>query len=303
MNATIRHLLDRSLRALAPRAPAPPSPQTVAIPRLPPAKEMQDLKRSVLDLVPENPCLKAYKVFSQNEEDGIIEEILSHVAKNSPPNRRFLEIGCGNGLENNSHYLLLKGYRGCWIDGDVGNIDFIRTQLGGLDFAALCVRQHFVDLSNIEGIIGDTVTFLETREPDFFSLDIDGNDRWVVEQALRHFEPKVLCVEYNAKFPPPLSVSIAYCPTHRWAGDDYHGASLQAFCDCLPGYELVSCDLCGVNAFFVRRDLAIGFPAVGAKSLYQPFREHLTAPRVGHPPTLKWLRDKLMSPGPAFSGT
>lgn len=262
------------------------------------AGEGDSLKRDLSRRTPDNPCLKGFKVFSQNEEDGIIEEILRRVAQRVPPNRRFFEIGCGNGLENNSHYLLLKGYHGCWIDGDGKNVDFIRTELGGLDFPALRVRQRFVDLSNIEAIVADAVAFLGTREPDLFSLDIDGNDRWVVERALHVFDPKMLCLEYNAKFPPSLAISIAYNASHSWVGDDYHGASLQAFCECLTGYRLVCCDLSGVNAFFVRKDLAVDFPDIPVEVLYQPFRERLTVPTVGHPPSLKWLRDKLASPAP-----
>lgn len=296
MLTTLRQFLGQSLQtvsghiALRPSSAAQPSPSRPAV-----AQEVESLKHEISLRMPDNPCLKAFKVYSQNEEDGIIEEILLRVSQASPANRRFFEIGCGNGLENNSHYLLLKGYQGCWLDGDQANIDFIRSNLGGLDFPALRVLQRFVDLSNIESIVSEVVGFLGTSEPDFFSLDIDGNDRWVLQKALLHFQPKVLCIEYNAKFPPPLSISVAYNPDHRWAGDDYCGASLQALCDSLPGYRLVSCDLSGVNAFFVRRDLAAGFSEVAVASLYQPFRERLTVPSVGHPASLKWLRDRLTS--------
>jgi hypothetical protein len=243
--------------------------------------------------MPRNPALKGFKVYSQNDEDGIIEEILARVASAEPLNKTFIEIGCANGLENNSHYLLLKGHKGCWVDGDANNIDFIRRELGGLDFAQLQAQQQFVDLSNIQQVIASQVAFLGTSNPDFFSLDIDGNDLWIVREALRHFAPKVLCLEYNPKFPPPLSLSIAYNPSHAWAHDDYHGASLQAFCDGLPDYRLVCCNLSGVNAFFVRKGLDSGFVDATPADLYQPFREHLTCPISGHPPSLKWLRDHL----------
>ena len=293
--SALRHLLGRSREVFC----SPPPPAVAPASRPAATEESDRLKQGVSQRMPDNPCLKGFKVFSQNEEDGIIEEILSRVSRRSAPNRRFFEIGCGNGLENNSHYLLLKGYQGYWIDGDEQNIDFIRNGLGGLDFPALRVRQSFVDLSNVESVVSEAIAFLGTREPDFFSLDIDGNDRWLLEKALLCFEPKVLCLEYNAKFPPSLAISIAYNANHRWAGDDYHGASLRAFCECLGGYRLACCDLSGVNAFFVRKDIAADFPDLAVESLYQPFRERLTVPTVGHPPSLKWLRDKLTLPPPA----
>ena len=42
--------------------------------------------------------------FSQNGEDGIIEFLSSKISNND---KYFVEIGCGNGLENNSTNLVL----------------------------------------------------------------------------------------------------------------------------------------------------------------------------------------------------
>ena len=47
-------------------------------------------------------ALKGFKIYSQNEEDGIIEEILKDIGSN---NKIFCEIGIGNCIENNTHYL------------------------------------------------------------------------------------------------------------------------------------------------------------------------------------------------------
>ena len=62
-------------------------------------------------------CLEYYgfKVYSQNDEDGILEEIFNRVGTT---NKIFIEFGVQNGLECNTHYLLFKGWRGLWIDGD-----------------------------------------------------------------------------------------------------------------------------------------------------------------------------------------
>ena len=37
-------------------------------------------------------------------------------------NKIFVEIGIGSGLENNTHYLLLKDWRGLWIDSNKKSI-------------------------------------------------------------------------------------------------------------------------------------------------------------------------------------
>jgi hypothetical protein len=297
MKKAIKKIVDSALVPLCLYVVEKLPPWRVLPPRPNPAIELEALRRLEAARIPGNPCLKGFKVFSQNDEDGIIEEILDRVGAIQPLSKTFIEIGCGNGLENNSHYLLLKGFKGCWVDGDSKNLEFIRTELGDLEFPRLQARQCFIDLSNFGDLISSQVKFLDTNEPDIFSLDIDGNDLWILQEALRHITPKVICVEYNPKFPPPLAVSIAYNASHTWVYDDYQGASLQAFCDVLPGYQLACCNLCGVNAFFVRKDLAAGFTSTDCRALFQPFREHLTSLVSGHRPSLKWLRDELRAQG------
>ena len=55
-----------------------------------------------------------FKVYSQNDEDGIISEIFSRIGTTD---KRFIEFGVENGLECNTHYLLLKGWSGLWLEG------------------------------------------------------------------------------------------------------------------------------------------------------------------------------------------
>ena len=110
--------------------------------------------------------------------------------------------------------------------------------------------------------------------------------------------PRVLCVEYNAKFPPPQKSEIAYDPDHVWQADDYQGASLQSFVNELEprGYRLICCGLSGANAFFVR-ETEIGTMSIHpVEQLYQPSRYHLIHKRSGHTPSLKFLRHQLRKP-------
>jgi hypothetical protein len=53
------------------------------------------------------------KVYSQNDEDGIIAEIFRRIGTGS---RRFIEIGAADGLENNTVWLLLQGWSGTWLE-------------------------------------------------------------------------------------------------------------------------------------------------------------------------------------------
>jgi hypothetical protein len=249
-------------------------------------REIARVHAAVAASMPDNLMLKGGKVYAQSDEDGIIDAIFQRIA-----GKTFIEIGCGNGLENNTHALVLKGWRGVWGDGSSENITAIRRQIG--DSKVLLVEKQFVDKQNIAALVQGWCQFLGTTEPDFFSLDIDGNDLHVLREALGACSPKVLCCEYNAKFIPPLDVAIRYNAHHRWLADDYQGASLCAFVEALPDHALVACNVSGSNAFFVRKDLADRFTIYPVERLYQPARYHLSALQSGHSPSLKFLRDYL----------
>ncbi len=254
---------------------------------------VERLKKMLQATTPDNPALHGYKVYSQTDEDGIVENILERVERTTRLSKTFIEIGCGNGLENNSHYLLLKGFRGCWCDSSEKNIAFIEQHLGGLAFQQLLVVQRFVDGQNVRDLIEQFTTFLSDKEPDFCSLDIDGNDLAVLREILAICRPKTICVEYNAKFPPPVSLAMEYGPSYVWKANDYQGATLQTICNLLRDYVLVCCNLSGANAFFVRCDLSGHFERYSIADLYQPARYFLIHLSAGHPPTLRWARQKV----------
>lgn len=242
-------------------------------------------RRAALDemrrLTPDNPCLKGFKAFSQTDEDGCIEEIFRRLGGG----QTFVEIGCGDGLENNTHYLLLKGWSGMWVDGSATNMDVIRRNLPR-DPERLTLRQQFIDTDNIRSLAA-------TSDVDFLSMDVDGNDLHLLRSYLTVTQPKVICAEYNAKFRPPLAVSVAYDAGHCWGGDDYMGASLAALVEGLDGYTLVGCGIAGLNAYFVRNDLAGAFTSYPVGDLYQPFRIALFHPNSGHPSSYKFLANSL----------
>lgn len=192
-----------------------------------------------------------YSAFSQADEDGILQEIFRRIGTT---NRQFLEFGCGDGLENNSTYLLFTGWRGVWMDGGADNIRAVESSFRSyLDSGQLKVMRAFITRDNINDLIRQTAV---DAEPDLLSIDIDGNDYWIW-QAMTGMRPRVVVIEYNATFRPPHKIVQKYNPTHWWNGSNYFGASLKAIEELgrEKGYVLVGCNFSGVNAFLVREDL------------------------------------------------
>lgn len=223
------------------------------------------------------------KVYSQNDEDGILEEIFRRLGVTTG---RFVEIGVEDGLECNTLYLLHKGWRGAWVEGDPRRKAEIEAKFSSILDRRLVLAMGMVTAENVNQLFRDLGA---AEDLDFLSIDIDGNEIYLLERM--EIRPKVLCLEYNAKFPPHLSKQQVYDPRRGWGGADYFGSSLKALTETASakGYRLVGTNITGANAFFVRDDLAGDhFPAVASpEHLYNPPRYWLWSDHfvnIGHRP-------------------
>lgn len=224
------------------------------------------------------------KVWSQNDEDGILEEIFRRIGATS---RTFVEFGVSDGRECNTLKLLTEGWRGLWMESGADECGRIRRSFAApLTEGRLELLQTRVTAGNIDGLIAGS-RIAAAGELDLLSIDIDGNDYHVLK-AVRSVRPRVLVIEYNGKFPPPMDLVPPYDPQYAWDGSDYMGASLQAIANLAArsGYRLVGTNVTGANAFFVRAELAANrFAEADAAALYNPARYWLSAAFVsGHPP-------------------
>lgn len=210
-------------------------------------------------------------VFSQNGEDGIIHEIFNRIGTT---NKFFCEFGVEDGLECNTTLLLLENWKGLWIEGD--NKSYNKA-LENFDEAInkdlLTIQHSFITPENIEEIFDENNV---PKDLDLLSIDIDTTDYWV-RKAITNYKPRVLIMEYNAAYFPPV-VWIKKKNETFWDGDINMGASLQALHDLnkLKGYTLVGCDFNGVNAFFVRNDCydeSLFESDTSAEHHYEPFKD------------------------------
>lgn len=218
--------------------------------------------------------------FSQNGEDGIITEIFRRLGL---PLQRFVEIGAGDGTENNTLLRILNGGSGLWLEGSDTNYQgIVNAHQSHIASGRLHVRKEMVTAENV-------MTILESsgfgRDLDMLSIDIDGNDYWVWQAAT--VTPPVVVMEYNAFYGPDSTWVMTYNPAHYWTGGHiYYGASLGALTKLgkAKGYTLVGCDFMGVNAFFVRDDLMDSeiFPGPHEPlAMFHPFRGTLGKCRKG----------------------
>lgn len=195
------------------------------------------------------------KAFSQNGEDGVIAELVRRVGA---PGRWFVEFGIEGGLEGNCVLLAdVLGWSGLFIEPDgAGYAALERKYRSNANVATL---RAAVSPENVEDLFERGGV---PPEPDVLSIDVDGDDYWIWA-AIERFRPRIVVVEYNASIDPDRRLVQRRAHSAASAdGTDAFGASLGALTALAAekGYRLAHTELGGINAFFVREDVADHLP-------------------------------------------
>lgn len=214
--------------------------------------------------------MDAVKDYSQNGEQ---EHILHVFDVLGIQKGHLVDLGAGDGYTmSNSRALLDRGWTGSLWDGD---------PKGAKD-----VRKQWIDLG--------TIPYMVVPKPPiaFLNIDLDGNDYWILEEALRTIArfgdgmPSLIVAEINPVFQRGEAVVMTYDATHAWQQDTHYGMSLAA-CEMLAqefGYTLMHLHA-GINAFLLRNDHAEAHP-----ELIQPINYRQKWDHVRHSPEKPWTR-------------
>ena len=191
-----------------------------------------------------NSC--EYKITSQNNEDGIIEHIFNKI-----PNKKiFVEIGIGY-YEFNSLNLIKNRWSGLIIEQNFEECILLKKLL---DFyfskSKVEIKNKSVNKDNINNLLFD---IQKHNHIDFFSIDIDGNDYWVLKN-LDLTNISCVCLEYNHWLGPDVKKTIPYNEEHNFIDNGFFGASLIAYDELMnkKDFKLIAIDSSGTNAFFVK---------------------------------------------------
>jgi hypothetical protein len=221
------------------------------------------LDRTTLDY-PFRLTAGRFGAMSQNEEDGITLALFKSIGTQT---KRFVEVACGSNGGNSGFLAKECGWSGLMIDGNERNISHIKEQFNPERVTSLLA---WVTCENINSLLSRHGL---SGEIDLLSLDIDGVDYWIWE-ALTVCSPRLVIVEYNSVFGPEKAVAVPYAPDfnrHKTGSRFYYGASLAAFNHLagVKGYRLVATESRGVNAYFLRNDVAPEIPRCDVRAVFQ----------------------------------
>tara|TARA_Y100000741_G_scaffold363971_1_gene353556 strand:- start:1384 stop:2322 length:939 start_codon:yes stop_codon:yes gene_type:complete len=194
-----------------------------------------------------------YKVFSQFGEDGIIDYLINSLGISTP---KFVEIGVGDYSECNTRFL----YETTQPNGLIIDCieDFKKKVLKNIILwkGDLRILNENINSKNINEILHKERF---DNDLDFFSLDIDGIDYWVLKELPENFS-KIVVVEYNSTFGPDLEITVPNI--NNFDRSKYHhsnlcfGASLKAMIKLLEkkNFVFVGSTISKINAFFISKN-------------------------------------------------
>jgi hypothetical protein len=214
-----------------------------------------------------------FRVFSQNDEDGILLRIFSHIGQT---NKSVIEIGsnCSDsdlGIPENlsTNLIVNHGWHGAIFEIDQTECDRTRyffardyatkhfhvTTNGQHGYFSPLVIQQAISPENIDQVLRDVH---DEPEPDLMVIDIDGGD-YAVMRSMSAVRPRVLVIEFEKRFRDRYSVVQFDSNQFSKKWPQSGAASLTAWEKLLTsqGYTLCGIGSCGFNAFFVRSDIAV----------------------------------------------
>ena len=204
-----------------------------------------------------------YRITSQNNEDGIIEHIFSKVSNN----KFFVELGF-DFFECNSLNLIKNGWNGILIDADEDKcLKMERCLKFFFPKNDVKILNKKITRENINELIFSNII---EEQIDFLSIDIDGNDYWVLEKIDTN-KINVICNEYNPWLGNNSKKVIPYNKNFTYNNDCYFGASLDSYINLLKSknFDLVAVESAGTNAFHVKKEFSKHFEILSSADSFR----------------------------------
>jgi hypothetical protein len=198
----------------------------------------------------------AVRVYSQWGEDGILDYL---VCKLGLSNLGILELGAGEFKECNSRFLFESRFsRIVTVDSNVMLSQNIQ-KLSGPERVRILPIEAWITKNNIENIWESANNFLGNI--DLISIDLDGNDFWILNQLKDLNSVSIFVVEFNPFFGSERRITSIYRDDFNRFSEhpsaDCYGASLSAWVSFFKDrtFTWVGTNEVKTNAFFVRNDL------------------------------------------------
>lgn len=190
--------------------------------------------------------------FSKSREDQILAKYVAELLL-PDHDRTAVDIGAGDGLRwSNTYALFLNGWRGLGVEFDTWK--FLKLARAYKYFPEVYATRNRAMPENIGSILR---SYGIGKNFSLLSLDIDGNDYWVLRAILSEFRPQLIVTEINEKIPPPIRFVVKYNPDFQLR-HHFFGYSIAVLSDLCEEFGYVILELEYNNAFLAPKELAEG---------------------------------------------
>ena len=190
----------------------------------------------------------AYNVYSQNGEDGIIQEIIKRLDIEDSSKKWAVEFGAWDGMHlSNTFNLVKQEWNAIYIEGEKSRFnELLKTSKKYPQIFAInaFVARDSKSKDSLDNLLKTTALPIDF---DLLSIDIDSYDLEVWE-SLKEYLPKIVIIEINSNYPPGII---------KWHSSKHKNTNGNSFSATLivaknKGYEL--CCHSG-NMIFIKREL------------------------------------------------
>tara|TARA_B110000858_G_C17749443_1_gene448952 strand:- start:203 stop:862 length:660 start_codon:yes stop_codon:yes gene_type:complete len=185
-----------------------------------------------------------YNIYSQNGEDGVIEELLNRL---NITNGWVCEFGAWDGkhLSNTFNLVKNKQFKAIFIEGDNDKYNDLLKTVN--EFSTIVPIKAYVDYNDTQHSLDNLLKNTDIpNDFDILSIDIDSFD-YQIWKSVKAYKPKIVIIEINS------SVKVN---DSQWihTQNRYQGTGFKPTYDLgiEKGYKFV---LHTGNMFFVREDL------------------------------------------------
>lgn len=148
---------------------------------------------------------------SQKGQDSSIKHVFDTIGTT---NKFCIEFGAVDGYDgSNTLFLRNQGWNALLLDNMYEN-------------PSINLHRRHITKDNICSIFK---VFNVPTDLDFLSIDIDGNDYWILSSILTKYSPRVIMIETNVRFEPYDSMVMKYIENWRWDFGSWYGASPYAY--------------------------------------------------------------------------
>lgn len=137
--------------------------------------------------------------YSQNGEDGVIEEILRRLQIKKGWS---VEFGAWDGKQwSNTFHLLEQGWKGIDIESDPERFKGLKET--ARNFPTLYIQQRLVSAKGEDMLDNILKDYPIPKDFELLSIDVDSDDYWQWG-AVKNYKPKIVIVEVNSRIRPGI---------------------------------------------------------------------------------------------------